>query len=89
MKEIVRSPGQTQIAISLSAELLATIDKRCAELGLNRSQYIRLTLEMDLDNGQPNLTRLMDPTLTFPRVIKDVKPYLKQTVEVSRSLMYG
>lgn len=44
---------------------------------------------LDAIFAKENLTRLMDPTLTFPRVIKDVKPYLKQTPEVARSLMYG
>lgn len=48
-----RSPGNTAISFSISAELLAQIDARAAALGLNRSSYLASLARADLAQGGP------------------------------------
>jgi len=46
-----RSPGKTAISVSLDKTTLDRIDKRCRQLGIARSQYLRLLAQHDTDTG--------------------------------------
>ena len=52
MKKL-RSPGNTQISISIEADLVAEIDARAASLGQSRSSYLAHLAKRDISVGGP------------------------------------
>lgn len=49
MVQKARSPGNTQVSISIGEDLLLQIDQRAASLGLSRSVYLAMLARNDLN----------------------------------------
>lgn len=81
MVQKLRSPGNTQVSISLGEELLDQIDRRAASLGWSRSVYLATLARNDLSDGGDVVVREINNPLAEnkrPDNLNETTPGLKE-----------